>query len=543
MPFRLRSDWWLPLAPAALAAAHVGGLLFFLNPDLEFSATRLLAATGYYALWLAPLSVAAHLALSRARGVAVSRVVPWSLTLVAAAAAVGDGVHASRYAFLLPERINAQLIKSGLWLALAAVLLFYTALLHSLDRRRYGPRSRWFVVLVAVGSVWAMFERRTSYRAPAAAAAEIAVASDAPLPRLVVVALPSATLDALLPLARQGKLPFLATMIDRGASARLTTPTPPRRPALETTWATGKMPYRHAIVDDRRWRAPLFGDGAELSLLPIAPGFARWGLAGGTARRVEVGDRAARTVWEILRHGGVEVATSGFPPWLAEAASAGSDDSPADERSAAVARELAALGGDEFARWLLADARRLAQLRAGGAAGAPGGARFARLGGFEAVARATFGGFDSATFEGRRSAATRRAARVYESYLAALDGELERLWQELPPPRLLLVSSAYGIAAPRGVARWGHALLSGDRELRGTLAGAPDGVVLAMGDGVRAGVQIAGGRTVDLVPTVLYACGFPLARDFDGRVLAEAFEPSVLQRRALSFVPSFEGLR
>jgi len=63
------------------------------------------------------------------------------------------------------------------------------------------------------------------------------------------------------------------------------------------------------------------------------------------------------------------------------------------------------------------------------------------------------------------------------------------------------------------------------------------------GDGVRSGVHVAGGRVVDVVPTVLYACGYPLARDFDGRVLAEAFEPAVLQRRALSFVPSFEGLR
>ena len=122
MPSRPRSDWWLPLAPAALAAAHVAGLLFFLNPELEFSAWRLLRATGYYALLLAPPSLAIHFALARWRGGAIARIVPWSLTLVAAVAAIGDGVHASIYAFLLPERINAQLIKSGLWLALAAIL-------------------------------------------------------------------------------------------------------------------------------------------------------------------------------------------------------------------------------------------------------------------------------------------------------------------------------------------------------------------------------------------------------------------------------------
>lgn len=541
MPRRPPSDWLLPLAPAALAAAHVAGLLFFLNPDLDFSAVRLLRGAGYYALIFAPLSLAAHFALARWRRVAIARLVPWSLTLVAAAAAIGDGVHASRYAFLLPERINAQLIKSGLWLALAAVLIFYTALLHDLDRRRYGSRSRWFVALVALGSVWVMFERRTSYRAPQTTASAIAIASDAPLPRLLVVSLPSATLDAVLPLARQGKLPFLATMIDRGAAARLATPTPPRRSALETTWATGKLPYRHGIVGSRRWRAPVFGPHAELALLPIAPGFASWGLAGGATRPIVTADRDALAVWEILRHGGTRVSTVGFASWLDDDALATARP-PATVGQAAT-RELAALGDDELARELAGDLARLGAVGEHWRQAAPGSAVFARLGGLDRAARATYGGFDSAAFEGRRSAATRRAARSYEAYLAALDAELERAWQALAPPRLLLVSSPHGIAAPRGAARWLRVLSAGDRELRGTLDGAPDGLLLALGDGVRGGVQVAGGRTVDLVPTVLYACGFPLARDLDGRVLAEAFAPAVLQRRALSFVPSFEGLR
>jgi hypothetical protein len=541
MPRRAISDWILPLAPAALAAAHVAGLLFFLNPELDFSAARLLRATGYYTLLFGAPSLAFHWALARWRHVAIARMVPWSLTLVATAAALGDGVHASSYAFLLPERINAQLIKSGLWLALAAVLIFYTALLHTLDRRRYGARSRWFVALVAVGSIWAMFERRTSYRAVVAPTPALAIASDAALPKLRVVELPTATLDAVLPLARQGKLPFLAAMLDGGASARLATPTPPRAAALEATWATGKLPFRHGVVDARRWRAPLFGRQARLSLLPLAPAFARWGLAGGEAFAITAADRTARTVWQVLRLGGQPVETIGLPVWLDDDGAPGAA-APRGVDSAA-ARELVALGREDLALQLTADLARLHQLREPSAAVAAGSAYVVRLGGFEAAARATYGGFESATFEGRRSAATRRAARVYEGYLAALDSELERTWRSLAPPRLLIVSSAYGIAAPRGLARFARLLQAGDRELRGTLEGAPDGLLLALGDGIRGGVQIAGGRTVDLMPTVLYACGFPLARDLDGRVLAEAFEPAVLQRRALSFVPSFEGLR
>jgi hypothetical protein len=536
---RTLADWLLPLAPAGLAATHVAGLLFFLNPELRFAVTPLLRAAGYYALLFAPPSLVLHLALARWRGVAVARIVPWSLTLVAALAALGDGVHASAYSYLLPEPINVQLIKSGLWLALAAIMIFYTALLHALDRRPYGPRSRWFVALVALGSVWAMFERRTSYRATVIPTQPIRIASDAPPPRLVVLALPTATLDAVLPLSRQGKLPFLATMIDRGASARLAAPTPPRRAALDATWATGKMPYRHAVVDAWRWRAPLFGRGARLALLPIAPGFATWGLAGGEAEPLAVADLRALPVWQILRLGGQPSSTLGFPAWLAAepaAAAAARTDSPA-------VRELAASGYERVSAALAADLATLAAARER-AASAPGGSSlFVAIDGFALAALETYGGFDAASFEGRRSAATQLAARVYERYLAAVDLELERLWEALAPPRLLIVSSAYGIAAPRGLARLGRSVFSGDRELGGTLAGAPDGLLLMQGDGVRSGVHVAGGRVVDVVPTVLYACGYPLARDFDGRVLAEAFEPAVLQRRALSFVPSFEGLR
>lgn len=533
------AGWLLPLAPASLAALHVAGLLFFLNPELPFAPAPLMRAAVYYTLLLAPPSILLHRLSARWRRVAVARVVPWSLMVVAALAALGDGVHASTYAFLLPERINVQLIKSGMWLAAAAVLIFYTALLHTLHRRRYGPRSRLFVALVALGSVYAMFERRTSYRAATPQTPPITVASAVPQPRLVVVELPTATLDALLPLSRQGKLPFFAAMLDHGASARLATPTPPRPAAMLASWATGKLPYRHRIVAAHRWRAPLFGRDARVALLPIAPRFASWGLAGGEAMPLSSADLGALPVWQILRLGDQPSEVVGFPGWLG-----GDPSTPAVTGAAsAAAQEIATAGYPALARRLDSDLARLAEVRSRAATAAAGSSVFFSVEGFAAAANATFGGFDAASFEGRRSAATQLATRVYERYLAAIDGELERLWLDLAPPRLLIVSSAYGIGAPRGLAWLGRSVLSGDRELHGTLEGAPDGLLLVRGDGVRAGVQIPDGHTVDLAPTVLYASGFPLARDLDGRVLAEAFEPAVLQRRSLSFVPSFEGLR
>ena len=125
--------------------------------------------------------------------------------------------------------------------------------------------------------------------------------------------------------------------------------------------------------------------------------------------------------------------------------------------------------------------------------------------------------------------------------MAFLDGTLAELWERLPQPRLMAVVSAYGVAPPTGMRR-----LLGEvwraRRTSGTLAGGPDGALLLRGDGVRRGEGLATARIVDLVPTLLYAARLPIARDFDGRVLTEAFEPALLQSVPLTFLQSYEDL-
>lgn len=526
----------LPLLPALLAGAHLTGLLFFLNPEQPVSWATLARGTLLYGGLFAPPSVGLHLALARWRHRPVARLLPWTLTAVVAAGGLGDWVHASVYAYYLPPGINVQLIKTALWLSLGAVVLFYTALLHTLHRRRYGLRSRALLVLVALGTVYAMFDRRTSFR-PVEPPPRLVQVEPEEAPRLVVVELRGATLDSLLPLTEQGKLPAFRALLDNGSAVRLEGFAPARAAALEASWATAKLPYRHGMADLRVHPAPALGLRDPLRLLPLAVGFELWGLPFGRPRAVAPFDVAALPVWEILARTGRSVAVVGFHPALGGRPAG----APEPEERLRAEQALAESGWEPLGRALAADRARLAAVRAALTAPAPPAAIFVSLPGLETASLATFGGFVRAELEGERAGALRRAADAYATFLSGLDAELAALWESIPEPRLLVVSSARGAGVAGGLVRFSRDLL-GVRRVEGTLDGPPDGVLLARGQGVRRGGSPGVGRIVDLAPTLLYALGLPLARDFDGRMLADLFEPALLQRRALSFVPSFEGL-
>lgn len=56
----------------------------------------------------------------------------------------------------------------------------------------------------------------------------------------------------------------------------------------------------------------------------------------------------------------------------------------------------------------------------------------------------------------------------------------------------------------------------------------PEGIIMAIGEGLRKGVAISGARLIDLAPTFLYLLGVPIATDMDGRILKEAFTEDII---------------
>jgi hypothetical protein len=596
---RWRARFRLPAALEALLAAtlaallagfHLAGLLYFLNPHLALSVRGFTEGMLRLGAILLPLSLVAHFVGTRLRNARVRRLLPWSLTVVLGAAALADWVHASHYSFYLPTMINANLIRTALWLSLGTILAFYTALLHTVHHRRYGRRSLVLLVAVVLGSLYVVVARRSSYNPAIPPSSAFARPAEGPAPHLLVVGLEGATLDLLLPLARQGRLPFFATLFDEGSYARLESFPPVRPLGLWASVVSGKLPFRHALAGPTLLEAPWLAvapDAAaahashashgaqtagrgELRLLPL--GFSGLGLDRllGVHRPVARSDRRALTLWEIFGELARTSAIVGAPEALLSSTAAGAQASdelfrgvagatPAIPEAFAGRLELlrgdagdvarpgdAGDAGDDALRRSLAAARATDRWRAAVAGSLladtpPPAATFVDLPGLLEVELLTVGGFHSAEMNGSRAGADRRAAAALTDYMAFLDTTLADLWERLPQPRFLAVVSAYGVAPPEGMRRVLGELWRA-RRTSGTLAAGPDGALLLRGEGVRRGEGLATARIVDLVPTLLYASRLPIARDFDGRVLTEAFEPALLQSVPLTFLQSYEDL-
>ena len=106
---------------------------------------------------------------------------------------------------------------------------------------------------------------------------------------------------------------------------------------------------------------------------------------------------------------------------------------------------------------------------------------------------------------------------------------------------MLIVVSGYGMEPVPLWRRATEALRAGAFR-SGTHASAPDGFLLAVGDGVKPGTAPRDASILDVAPTILYLMGLPVARDMEGRVLTEIVEEDFARAHPLSFIPSYESL-
>lgn len=508
---------------------------------------------------------------------------PWFTTLAAVALL---GVAALFWANLWSYRHSIPLefvrglllsasASTGAWLLLVAV--GFDAILFP---RRSRALSAALVVLAAASSVvlplaWRPVPGRPATPVP------LATETVQPARRVVLIGIDGLGPRRLRDGVAAGRLPALGQMVKHGAYGPLATLRPTEGPPIWTTVFTGRLPRDHGIKSFATYR--LRGTATAFEALPK-------GALVGLLERASLVERSAvnarsrrkRALWNALNAFGIETGVVRFwgthppervqgfmlshtfhqpPGGLAHASEVLHPPDllnevwarvvepqavPAELLSEFVDASVPSVGREWPWRRELVDralAPDLTYHRAGSVLRAAYDPPFfaTYFYGLDVVGHSFLRYAEPDRFGDVRPDEVRRYGRVVDRYASLLDEWVGETLQSRQPGEVVLVVSGYGMD-PVSLARRLLTPSSGGTPLGGTHASAPDGVLLAIGDGVRGGAILSGASVLDITPTILYLMGLPVARDMEGRVLTEMLDEDFMHAHPITYIPSYESL-
>jgi hypothetical protein len=576
---------------ASIGALCLCTLALYLNPGLVLrrEAPALLACL--FAPWAAGGTIALAVVAGAAttlrwwprpfRPVIAGR--PFFASLAFVALAVVAAVYWRNllaYRHALPLETLRALAASSVVVTASATVFLAIGLDMALFPRRGRPLAAAVAVLAPAAALAVPLALRPEF-APPAPSVPVRLDAGRPARRVVVVGI-----DGLSPsdvvAAPSGGIPAFARLARRGAFGPLATLRPTEGPPVWTTLMTGRLPRDHGIRSATSYR--LRGSDSEWALLPKATlvgALERIGLA--SRRPVASTSRRCRALWNVLDAFGIPaglvrvwgthppetirgfVVSPYFHLLRSDPVRAAGTVFPRDLLPEIAARAVSAQDLDPALLADLADAAPPARaplddplLRALAEGSLAPDLTYARAAQvlWHAYAPSllvvSFHGYDTAGHRFYRYAhpeafgdvgadEARRYGRVLGRYASLVErwvGEFER---DLGPGDVLVVLSGYGLA-PTPLWRRLVGVLTGTAVGAASHGGAPDGVLLMAGEGIRPGATPAGASVLDVTPTLLYLMGLPVARDMEGRVLTEILEPVFARQNPVTFIPSYESL-
>jgi hypothetical protein len=575
---------------SSLLAANIVVLTLFLNPEAQLardgSALFFCLFIPYFLGGTAALSAVGIIAgASGWRPVRRPPVdgLPWFTTMALLALSVSSALHwlnLFSYRHSVPPAFVRAMAGSAVAVTGAALVL--VAIL--IDASLFPRRGRWMAApLVILASASAVVVPLALRPAPGPEPHPMPVATERvePTRRIILVGIdglgPAMVEDGI----SRGTLPILGRLLKRGSYGPLATLRPTEGPPVWTSIFTGRLPRDHGIKSFEAYR--LRGSPTVFDLLPkgaLVSGLEQLALV--STEPVGAASRKRRALWNALNAFGIRSGVvrfwgthppekvqgfmlssafhmlgherSGdpqplFPPdLLAEARTRIVRPGDVDPALLAQFVDLSVDLPSDPVLWRhelveRALAPDMTYQRAGAllrsAYDPPFFATY--FYGLDVVGHAFLRYSRPEAFGNVPAKEARRYGHVIDRYLTLLGqwvGDLER---GLRPGEILLVVSSYGME-PAPLWRRTLGWIGGGPALGGTHDGGPDGLLIAVGDGIRPGAAVSSASVLDIAPTVLYLMGLPVARDMEGRVLTEMLDDEFARAHPVAFVPSYESL-
>jgi hypothetical protein len=356
--------------------------------------------------------------------------------------------------------------------------------------------------------------------------------------RVTLLGLNGLTLDFILPLAAEGKLPNFTTLMDGGSWGRLESFTPNDPFVLRHTVNTGKYPGKHRLISDIRYSLP--GLERRLEVVPrfiFFRQFTRLGLL-----RSEANDAPpqVKDLWKIASEFGLPALAFDVPP---------PDDAPLPPDIRLEKQFGAAFKDFQFDTPGPYDRLHDAFLRDAvfeEAAFRLKGEKAPRvyslvLDGLNVVESLFYKYSVPETFGEIKQDEIQKYGPVIRHYYQFYDQIIGKYMAAMKDDELLIVYSAHGIEPLpfwKRLIEWllGNAAVSAYHEQ------APDGVVFFFGRGVEHGRNLNAIKLVDILPSVLYSMRLPVAKDMDGIVRGSIFTREFTEDNPVFTITSYEDM-
>jgi predicted AlkP superfamily phosphohydrolase/phosphomutase len=566
------------LVVGALASMYVLALILQLNPALSVTSFVPLALTVgvFYAVQLTVIAYALLVVRQLLQREVFSpawtsvRVITWLAAGAAAAGAAVMWANVRTFGLVMEADATRGLLNSAIVLAAVAVILIITAITQA-----YGGSRRWWAVWVAVVAALSVAAPLALRTTSLPLSDERALGEPIEIPRsdvrarVTVIALDAGSLELITNATTEGRLPNFGRMLDRGAVAHLATLHPTSAEAVWSAIATGKLPQKNGVRSSAVYQLAARREHA-LQLLPdfcFASGLVRFGILIEEPRTSA--SLKSRTIWAILSAAGIDVGVVNFPltypappvrgfvvsdAYLRLADTLTELSDPASVYPASLQVEASAVTGRADASPAVPATMPIIAQRHRAAARADHAydalARALSVEHHVQVALVRYQSPDPighyflryampARFGDVSDEDRRRYGGVLEAHYGIVDEAIGRAIEELGPDDLLLVVSGFGME-PLGIGKRALERLIGDPDVSGTHEAAPDGFLMAYGAMIAPRRQLRRGSVVDVVPTILYFLGLPMARDMDGYARTDLFLPSFTEERPITFIPTYD---
>jgi hypothetical protein len=585
------------LVAAAVGAVYLSVLFLQLNPAEPLYPVNLVAlaltlafsygvhlVVGFYAAIVLREMIAGELS----PGWVSLRLLSWLLAAAAGLVSTLMWFNLVSYGRMLDLETSRRMAIGAAILTVCAFTFLSVALAHYSFGRRRGRVGASFVSLaLAVSLVVPLVARGPGKLLPLVSRPldiDANLAHTAAAGRVLLIALDGGSLDFLSTAALEGRLPNFGKILDSGAAMHLATTRPTQPDPVWTTVATGKLPARTGVRSAARYAVPAVSE--PLDLLPdncFAQGLVQFGFV--TAMPHTSASVRARPIWSILgsaglasgivnwplthpaqplrgylvsdqfyRPGGASLepedpvrgpegraqaaAVSIQPPELFDEARAAGDlaiSSPESDPSGLARTDTrrALLQAEPFVTDRMYEyVARSLQDRLGPVFAA---VRYRELdvAGHRYLRFAMPRDFGDVSPEERR-----RYGQVLEGAYGRVDAMIGRALASLGPDDLLIVVSGFGME-PLKVGKRMLERYIGNPDMSGSHENAPDGFLLAYGASVARGRKDRA-SVLDVVPTVLYFLGLPVAHDMDGYARTDIFRREFSASRPIAFIETYE---